>query len=339
MPVKSSSFKRKDFRTTIEIEPMVAPATYHDRIMLIGSCFTENIGNRLKSMKFTVDLNPFGIVYNPLSMAGQLNYLLKPTAFQTDDLVFHQELWYSWIHHGRFSHPEADKLLQVIDNQIMESSRFLEQSGLLMLTFGTPEAYYLKSNNRLVSNCHQVNADQFYTRKPGVNELMDLWVPLIDSLLSRNRNLRICLTISPVRYIRNGPTGNQVNKSILLLFIDALLKTYDDLFYFPAYELFMDDLRDYRFYDEDMMHPGANGIEYVWSNFVKACIKPSVYPVMEEVDSVIKAASHRPGGFVTNAHRQFISVQMDRISKLQNKHPFLDFSQETISLQKQLISE
>lgn len=337
MPVKSSFYKRESLRTLVETDPLSPQVTYADRIMLMGSCFTEHIGNRLKTLKFAIDLNPFGIVYNPLSIADQLKYLLFPAGFSRDDLVFHQDLWHSWMHHSRFSLPDAELLIQSINEQALASSKFLEQAGLLILTFGTSNAFYLKTNNRLVSNCHQLPADQFYSRQPDPQELADLWIPLIGSLMCRNQNLRICLTISPVRYFKDGPTGNQMSKSTLFLFIGILMKTYPDLYYFPSYEIFMDDLRDYRFYDTDMMHPGPAGEEYVWNRFVKVCIDPGAYPLMDEVESILKGAHHRPGGYLTDAHKRFVAQQMDRISALQSRNPFLDFTEELEVLRGQLL--
>lgn len=339
MPAKLSAFKRENLRTVVEPGFLAPPVNYSDRIMLSGSCFTEHIGDRLKKAKFTVDLNPFGIVYNPLSMADQLQCLMNPVDFGRDDLVFHQDLWHSWMHHSRFSNPDAEMLIRTINRNTRESSAFLGQAGLLILTFGTADAYYLKTGDRLVSNCHQLPGDWFYCRRPGPQELADRWIPMIESLKHRNRNLRICLTVSPVRYFKDGPTGNQMSKSTLFVFIGMLMRAFPDLFYFPSYEIFMDDLRDYRFYDTDMMHPGSAGVEYVWKRFVRACIDPATYPLMNEVESIVKGANHRPGKYLTEAHRRFVNEQLDRISALQRKHPFLDFSGEMQELAGQLKSD
>lgn len=336
MSGKSSSFKRESLRTIVEMEPMSPQITYADRIMLMGSCFTEHIGTRLQALKFTVNLNPFGIVYNPLSIADQLQYLIDPTGFTQDDLVFHQDLWHSWSHHSRFSNPDAGILLQTINEQALNFSEFLKQAGLLILTFGTPNAFYLKANNRLVSNCHQLPADQFYTRQPDPRELADRWIPLIESLIRFNKNLHICLTVSPVRYFKDGPAGNQMGKSILFVFIGLIMKAFPGLFYFPSYEIFMDDLRDYRYYDTDMVHPGPAGVDYVWNRFVNACIDPSVFPLMNEVESAVKAANHLPGRHLTGTHRRFVAEQIDRITLLQSKNPFLDFSEEIEILRRQI---
>ncbi len=337
MHAKSSYYKRSDLRTVVGTVQLSPPINYSDPIMLCGSCFTEHIGDRLKRLKFDVNLNPFGIVYNPLSSASQLSYLLNPTGFSKENLVFHQDLWHSWMHHSRFSNPDPDVLLRSADVRAKESSAFLERAGMLILTFGTTEAWYLKSNDQLVSNCHQLPADQFYTRKPGPEELADIWIPVLEKLWSRNKNLRICLTISPVRYFKDGPTGNQMSKSALFLFIGMLLEKFPGLYYFPSYEIFMDDLRDYRYYDSDMMHPGTAGIEYVWNRFAESCIDPMAFPLMEEVDAAVKGASHRPGKFLTDAHRLFVARQIEKIESLQINYPFLDFSEEVRILRDQLL--
>jgi hypothetical protein len=339
MPAKSSSFKRENLRTVVETEPLSPPVTYSDRIMLMGSCFTEHIGTRLSRLKFSVDLNPFGIVYNPLSIADQLEKLIHPVLFTRDDLAFQEDLWHSWMHHSRFSHSDPDQLLRTVNDQMIESSAFLKHADLLILTFGTTECFYLKSNNHLVSNCHKAPASLFFTRKPDPHELAGIWVPLIEALKRINPEIRICFTISPVRYFKDGPTGNQFSKSSLFLFIGMLMKTYPDLYYFPAYEIFMDDLRDYRFYDNDMLHPGPAGIEYVWNKFVWACIDPIAYSLMDEVDSIMKGTTHRPGTFLTQAHKSFITRQTERILTLQQKYPFLNFAGELQILEEQLRSQ
>jgi hypothetical protein len=310
--------------------------TYADRILLMGSCFTEHIGNRLKVLKFDIDLNPFGIVYNPLSLADQILYLLNPIGFNRSDLVFHEDLWHSWKHHSRFSRPDADELLELINQQAFVSSKFLETTGLMILTFGTADAYYLKSNNCVVSNCHKLPASHFYTRQADPHELAAKWIPILHSLKARNPDMRICLTVSPVRYIKDGPAGNQMSKSILFLLIGLLMRAYEDIYYFPSYEIFMDDLRDYRFYDTDLVHPGPAGVEYVWNRFAGACIDPLVYPLMDEVESVVKGSLHRPGGYYSESHQRFILQQMDNISALQRRYAFLNFSEEIEKLQGQL---
>lgn len=339
MPLKGSFYRREGLRTLVEPAPMDQQVSYQNKILLMGSCFTEHIGSRLQSLKFMADLNPFGIVYNPLSMAAQLQLLLDPEDFTRDDLVFHQDLWHSWMHHSRFSNPDAGELLHTVNTRTAASSGFLKQARLLILTFGTPEAYYFKDDNRLVSNCHQLPADRFYSRKPEPEELAEAWIPLIDRIRSVNPGMRICLTVSPVRYFKDGPTGNQMSKSILFMLIRKLIKACPDLYYFPSYEIFMDDLRDYRFYDTDLMHPGPAGVDYVWDRFVTACIDPAAYPLMDEVGSVVKAAGHRRGTHLTDAHRKFVALQTERIKNLQMRYPFLDFTLELEILQGQLLPD
>jgi hypothetical protein len=328
MPKQTSSFKRDELRTLVLPAPPGQRIGYSDGILLMGSCFTEHIGNRLKSMKFKTCLNPFGIVYNPLSMAAQLEYLLNPSGFRREDLILSDGLWHSWMHHGRFSSADPDAAIRMMEEEAASAAALFGNARMLLLTFGTAEAWFLHEGDRLVSNCHRVPAGRFYTRRPDPEELASLWLPLIGSLLKSNRNLQIGLTISPVRYFKDGPTASQLSKSTLFLFIEMLMKAFPDLWYFPAYEIFMDDLRDYRFYDTDMVHPGSQGIEYVWNRFSGACIDPAALPVMAEVDSVMKAASHRPQGPVTEAQRRFNEQLVLRMKTLMDKYPVLDFSVE-----------
>jgi len=339
MPEKLSSFKRENLRTLVNPGKLNHPVSYQDPLILMGSCFTEHIGNHLLDLKFQANLNPFGIVYNPLAILEQLARLVNPTPFNCDDLVFNHGLWHSWLHHSRFSHPDANSLLDSLNKKLLETSAYLKHSRLLILTFGTAHTYFLKADHRVVANCHQMPADLFYSRLTEPEELTERWISLLNTLSSDNPQLCICLTVSPVRYFKEGPLGNQMSKSALFLFMGKLIKAFPDLFYFPSYEIFMDDLRDYRFYDTDLIHPGAAGVAYVWDRFVEACIDPRSFPLMSEVASISKAVSHRPGKFLTEEHRQFVGQQIDRIKELQCRNPFLNFSKELLILKEQLTSD
>ncbi len=332
MPEKSSSFKRGELRTQVVPAPPGRKVAYNEGIMLMGSCFTEHIGIRLKNLKFNTCLNPFGIVYNPLSMARQLSYLINPSGFGNDDLFQHEGLWHSWMHHGRFSSPDPATILRAMASEAAEGSRMLAKSGLLLLTFGTAEAWFLNESGKLVSNCHKVPADRFYTRRAGPEELADAWIPVLQSLFQLNPSIQIGLTISPVRYFREGPTANQLSKSVLFLFIENLMSTFPGIWYFPAYEIFMDDLRDYRFYDTDMVHPGDSGIEYVWNRFATAILDKAALDLMPEVESVMKAAAHRPGIHRTDGQVVFEQALAERMKALSTRYPFLDFAEELEAL-------
>jgi hypothetical protein len=328
MKAHSSIFRRDPLRTTIEVTPVTNPLRYGRKIMLMGSCFTEHIGNRLRSLKYDVSLNPFGIVYNPLSMAAQLQRVLAGTHLDDGDLVLHQGLWHSWMHHGHFSDTERDRLIDRAGKGLLEASAFLKEAGMLILTFGTPVAWYLRSDGRLVSNCHQVPSVQFYERRSSPEELLEAWKPVIRLLRDITPDLLIGLTISPVRYFKEGPEGNQLSKAVLILFVNQLREAFPDIFYFPAYEIFMDDLRDYRFYDIDMMHPGPAGIDYVWDRFAEACLDPSESALRREVESVSRAVNHRPRSTGTGEYAKFAGDLLERMERLQREHRFLDFSAE-----------
>lgn len=333
---KETRFRRDQLRTLVESDPWEPSVRYGDKILLMGSCFTEHIGNRLQEVKFQADLNPFGIVYNPVSMAEQLGLLMNPGQLDERDAVYHNGLWHSWLHHGSFSRPTFAELKEETGRRTTSSSRFLQEAGWLFLTFGTPEVFRLEPEGIAVSNCHKVPANRFRSSKPGPDELASAWIPLLERLFSYNPGLRIALTVSPVRYFKDGPSGNQLGKSILFLFIRKLMDRFPEILYFPAYELFMDDLRDYRFYDTDLVHPGPAGIEYVWEFFCRTCISDDARNLMTEVESVVRAVRHRPGSYPTGQRREFLNDLSARIGRLSALHPGLGFSGELEQIRLEL---
>jgi hypothetical protein len=261
-------------------------------------------------------------------MARQLEILLNGQLFQNEDLVFHEGLWHSWLHHSRFSGTDPGQVLRTINGEVSAAAEFLRKAQMLVLTFGTAGVYQLVADNRIVSNCHKLPASLFYTSRPGPEELADRWIPLIQSLHAENPDLRICLTVSPVRYLKEGPLGNQLSKSTLFLLIDRLLREFPFVRYFPSYELFMDDLRDYRFYDDDLMHPGSQGVAYIWEKFSTACMDPASRKTAEEIESVLRSLNHRPSGHLTGEHGRFLEQLKLQLENLQKRFPGIDFTPE-----------
>ena len=316
------------FRTEITPEPLKPKISYQDQVMLIGSCFTEHIGEHLANYKLTTDLNPFGIVYNPLSIASQINALLDPAAYSESDLIHHLDLWHSPDHHGKFSHPDKTVCLNRIYARLMDSARFLRSANFLILTLGSARAYFHRETDQLFSNCHQIPATQFTSRMLSVEEITQKLGDALDKLCVRQPTTTILLNISPVRYLSLGNFDNQVSKSTLILAARNLVEHNSRIIYFPSYEIFMDDLRDYRFYEDDMIHPGSAGVEYVWNLFVKAAIDRKSRVIMQEIDTIRRAMGHRSKGFMTPAHQLFLDQYLKKVRELSNRYPFLDFSAE-----------
>ena len=230
--------------------------SYEDRVVMMGSCFAENIGRKLEENKFSVDINPFGTLYNPASVAEGLRMLLRPERFTSGDLFRHEGVYHSFTHHSRFSAPSEEECLDHINSRLSQSSDFLRKATRLVITLGTAFVYRLKSDGRIVSNCHKLPEKMFDRQRLSTQEIVEDWKPLLLALWEQNPALKILFTVSPIRHWKDGAHENQLSKATLLLATDALQKDYPGrIAYFPAYEILMDELRDYRFYADDMLHP------------------------------------------------------------------------------------
>ena len=212
-----------------------------------GSCFAENIASKFINAGFTVDLNPFGIAYNPLSLSQNLNRLLDNKPFAADELFKDNDIYHSFSHHSRFSGTNPDEVLAKINSRMEQSATFLQTANLLVITFGTAYVYRLQSTGATVSNCHKLPAKFFTYKRLTIDEIVDEWNGLIALLQTFNPSLRILFTVSPVRHLKDGVHENQLSKSILLLSVNELIGNHSNCSYFPAYEIVLDDLRDYRF--------------------------------------------------------------------------------------------
>jgi hypothetical protein len=283
-----------NFRTEITLLPAEFPISHQDKIMMMGSCFVENIFSRMEASCFSVEVNPFGIVYNPASLANGLTDLVNKRVYTPENLFLHQGLYHSFSHHSRFSGIEAEKVLKEINSNLMHSSVFLRQASILLITFGTAGIYRLLSSGAVVSNCHKLPANLFAEERLTVDEITGQWNPLIHRLQEMNRNLKILFTVSPVRHWKDGAHANQLNKSTLLLAVNELIKANTRCYYFPSYEIMMDDLRDYRFYADDMIHPSSQAIDYIWEKFGNACFSPQTTELIKEWERIQQALNHRP---------------------------------------------
>lgn len=316
------------FRLVVDIPEIKYKLDYDTPSLWLGSCFTENIGSRLKQLKFPAGVNPFGVLYNPESIRKSLDILAEKRFFKEIDLLYGNEMWYSYYHHSSFSHPERDVCLRKINDRISLASGLLEEAGFLFITFGTARVYRLKENGEIVSNCHKLPHKLFSHDLLEVDEIVESYIDLIVKLREFNNRLKLVFTLSPVRHWKDGATGNQVSKSSLMLAIAKLTGTFENVFYFPAYEIVMDELRDYRFYGEDMLHINSQGTDYIWNRFVDACIEPSALPLVKEITGIIQGIRHRPFHPATGKHRLFLMGLLDRIAAVENSALHADFSSE-----------
>jgi len=314
-------------RTEVHTIKTKLPIDYENQFMMMGSCFSEHIGERLSQRKFNIDLNPFGVLYNPVSIASGIQRLLIQNPFEEEDLFFHQGWWHSFDHHSSFSHQDKQKCLEKINERLTISGQSLKNSAYIFVTFGTSRVYHQKSNGRVVSNCHQVPADLFETQLLRVGDIVRMYSLLIQELASINPGLKWIFTVSPVRHWKNGPEGNQVSKATLLLAVNELKEKYEQVDYFPAYEIFMDDLRDYRYYADDLLHPGTQGIEYTWKKFIEAFLTDKSINIMKLVEALIKAKNHRPRNAGSAEHIEFINKKYREAKLLADNNPYIDLQE------------
>lgn len=322
-----------EFRTVIPVELSSFPIERGQKILAFGSCFAENIGAYLIRYKFDIDLNPFGILYNPLSVASPLRILDERRLFGEADLFRQENQWHSFSHHSRFSHPDLHTCLDNINRRIVQSADTLRCADWLLITWGTAWVYRLKETGDVVSNCHKLPASVFSRERLTPEEIVNVWQPLIAGLLQQNPSLRICFTVSPIRHFRDGAHGNQLSKSILLLATDRLCRSFpENCFYFPSYEIVMDELRDYRFYDTDMVHPSEQAVAYLWERFGQCYFSDRTRRENEEWEKMLKLLSHRPLSADAAACKNFAARTLDKLHEFQQKYSTFDVSSELESL-------
>lgn len=265
------------FFTQVEVPRLPFTLDFVSGIVSLGSCFADEIGDRLREGDFRIEQNPFGTLYNPASIAAALHRIIDDREIDASDLVQHEELWHSWHHHGSFSRPTQEECLATCNNRIHQANAALKEASLLMVTFGT--AWVFEHKGMVVANCHKLPPQEFVRRRMTVEEIVALWSPLLQKLSTFNPQLTTLFTVSPIRHMADGAHGNQLSKATLLLAVDELLSSLTSHLspcYFPAYEIVLDELRDYRFYGPDMTHPTPLAVDVVWERFQSATMTPAV---------------------------------------------------------------
>jgi len=317
------------FRTVLHPEVSPFQITHQSGVLCMGSCFAEHIAKRLEHFKFNSFLNPFGIVYNPMSIAKGLDFLLEnKKEFEENDLFQHLDGWHSFQHHGSFSHPEKEVALTQINEALNQGRQFLKTSEFLILTLGTANVFVSEKTGEAVTNCHKVPQQYFIKKELSVDEMLILLSEVIHQLNNTFPNLKIITTVSPVRHIRDGLIENQVSKSKLLLALNQISKQYSHVSYFPSYEIMMDDLRDYRFYKKDMIHPNDLAIDYIWDFFKKTYFAENTIVLNKRVGEIKRAMAHRPFHPLSVSHLEFKKKQLEKVEQMSKEIPSLNFEEE-----------
>jgi len=327
----------QEFRTKLPASTFDFNFDHNNQIVCIGSCFAENIAHRLQSNKFKCLLNPFGILYNPLSIEKVLNLLLDSNSFSEDQLFNHQGLWHSFDHHGHFSKPDKAETLQSINSSLANGQTFLKNTTRLIVTLGTAYVFVYKKSGAIVANCHKLPGNEFDRKRLDVETIVEKLSHAFEKIKAKNPELQIVTTVSPIRHIRDGLVENQKSKGVLLLALGQITTNLDFVHYFPSYEILLDDLRDYRFYETDMIHPNKLAIDYIWDYFRLSFFENDTINIIAEIEKFVNASNHLPFHPDTVQHQTFLKQQLEGINRLEEKFSFLDFSREISLFKNQLL--
>jgi len=318
-----------NYCTRVDIPQSDFRISYKDSLLFLGSCFADLIGAKMKSHGWDVCINPFGVLYNPLSVAAGCKRILQPAPFTKDELFEYNGLYHSFMHQEHFSDRSVEATLTKINSALLTAAEHLSKASCLVITFGTAYVYRHKTDGSVVANCHKLPAATFDRALLSVEQIVAEWSALLDVLLSVNDRLKIIFTVSPIRHWKDGAHGNQLSKSILLLSQQAMSeKFHSHVVYFPAYELMMDELRDYRFYADDLLHPSKVAVDYIWERFCEVYLDSETTEDLNEVESILRDINHRPFHPSSDSHKQFLKQALDKIKRIKAKNPTIYMAKE-----------
>jgi hypothetical protein len=323
-----------DFHLAFSPKQLSQKINHQHKLLLMGSCFTENIGDKLLAHKFSVLQNPNGILFNPVSVKEAIENYIANKVISENDLFYLNEAYHSWQHHSRFSGVTKEDAMERINTSTTIAHQYLRQTDFIVITLGSAWVYELtdKAANvtikNVAANNHKAPADWFNRRLLSNQEVINGIDVMVSQLQNFNPSLKIIFTISPVRHLREGFVENNRSKAALINAVHLATETFENTFYFPAYELVIDDLRDYRFYAEDMVHPNYAATNYVWEKFVTACIDEPSQQLMAAINEINAAINHKPFNPASAAHKKFIEINLNKIKELKTKYQYLNFTSE-----------
>ena len=324
-----------ELQTKVPIQPSDIPIDYESGVLLLGSCFVENIGGKLDYFKFQTLQNPFGILFHPLAIENLIKRAIKEQFYQEDEVFQQEGIWRCFDVHSNVRSNDPNVLVEMLNQRLVETKRWLESSSHIIITLGTAWVYELASSKKVVANCHKVPQKEFDKKLLNVEEIEDSLHSMADLVQQVNPKAQVIFTISPVRHLKDGFVENQLSKAHLITAVHQLLSSRApacrtgrqsrDAHYFPSYEIMMDELRDYRFYEKDMVHPNELAVEYIWEKFKSGWISVDSYSIMEEVEAVQKGLLHRPFNPDSEAHQKFKTSLRSKITYLQERYSFMKF--------------
>ena len=315
----AKSLRKMKFRTEISLQLLAEGMDHSAKIFALGSCFAERVSERLARAKFSVTTNPFGVLFNPFSVASAIERLDNARSFAVCDIREGREGFFSFDAHSSLDGATNTEAFANLNRAVAQGAKALHDAELVILTFGT--AWVYEKDGRVVANCHKQPAKEFERRRLSVEEIVERYRPLFEGVL---RDKKVILTVSPVRHLGDGLQENSVSKATLRLAVEELVAKYENAHYFPSYEILIDDLRDYRYYDEDMVHPSKVAVDYIWEHFCNVVLTTNTQALLPKIEQIVAAAEHRPFNPTSEAHKQFCRTMLERAKAIEG----VDFSLE-----------
>lgn len=298
---------------------------YKSNVLLLGSCFSEHIGNKFDYFKFQTLQNPFGILFHPKAIETFVKNALEQKQYSENDVFFLNERWHCFDAHSQLSNPNKEILISDLNSNILRASKFIKNASHVIITLGTSWVYQELNRDIIVANCHKVAQKEFEKKLLSVEEITQSLQSIIELVTSLNPNVNFIFTVSPVRHLKDGFVENQQSKAHLISAIHNIIKPIEGSSYFPSYEIMMDELRDYRFYAEDMIHPNKIAINYIWEQFKNTWISADSREIMKQVDAVQKRKQHKPFNPNSKEYQIFLNALEKDIELLQKKYPEIKF--------------
>jgi|SRR5690554_155842 len=313
-------------QTIVPIKPLKNTVTYNAKIISIGSCFAVNMSKQFQNFQFQNTINPLGILFHPVAILRLIDFAVNNKIFDEKDVFLHNEIWSCFDAHSDLNEIEQKDLLFQLNQKTKNFKKDLIEATHCILTFGTAWVYRNKSSNQLVANCHKLPQNQFDKELLSIEDCQTTIFEIEKNIRKLNPEIQIIYTLSPVRHIKDGFVENQQSKAHLISSLQTHLNQNANCnYYFPSYEIMMDELRDYRFYAKDLIHPNELAVEYIWRKFVEYCIDTQEYPTMKMVDEVQKGLAHRPFNPYSDGYQYFLEALAEKIDLLLEKYPFMNF--------------
>lgn len=314
-----------NFTTKVPVKPYEFSINYSSKLLLLGSCFAENMGEKFDYFKFQTTINPFGIIFNPVSIEKLVKRAVNRIVFTDADVFFHNDLWHSYEVHSESSHSDKEILLKQLNAAVEVMYLQITEASHVLITYGTSWVYRLKATNEIVANCHKVPQKEFFKEILSPETIAQSMQNTMDLIHQINPDCKFIFTVSPVRHTKDGFPENQRSKAHLIAAVHSTVLDNNTSNYFPSYEIMMDELRDYRFYAEDMLHPSQSAIDYIWIRFFENYVNTDCFATMQEVCNIQKGLAHRPFNPETKSHQQFLETLNQKIIRLKEQFSHFQF--------------